>query len=229
MSPRGVVGSSHAAISSPSRQSGCRLWMTAIEGTLVVVTSTHLAVMAAGLPQVRAVMRWRTIRPRLRLLPSERGAAETASSASPATVCGICRRAVDAYQHWPRGVFARSADERSSSYDAIRPIGSFARRPFFAQALPPRLCGRPAPGLAGTLSQQRDDARVVVGPGATARVRLRTGGSRTSSPFRRRGCVAQPDPSRRALRLRRGGPPSLDRPPAWLSRGSRFVRARAAH
>ena len=83
----------------------------------------------------RAVMRRRKIRPRLRLLPSERGAAETASSASPAAACGICRRAVDAYQHWPRGVFARSADERSTSYDAIRPIGSFARRPFFAQAL----------------------------------------------------------------------------------------------
>ena len=83
----------------------------------------------------RAVMRWRTIRPRLRPLPSARGAAESALSVSPADVCGTCRRAVDAYQHWPRGVFARSADERSISYDAIRLIGSFGRRPFFAQAL----------------------------------------------------------------------------------------------
>ena len=135
MSPSAVVGSSQVAISSPLRQSAWRWWMTAIEGALALVMSTHLVVMPAGLPQGRAVMRWRTIRPRLRPLPSTRGAAETALIVSPAGVCGTCRRAVDAYQHWPRGVFARSADERSRSYDAIRPIGSFARRPFLAQAL----------------------------------------------------------------------------------------------
>ena len=153
MSPSAVVGSSQAVISSPSRHSGWRWWMTAIEGVFAVVTSTHLAVMAAGLPQVRAVMRRRTIRPRLRSLPSARGAAETASCASPAGVCGTSRRAVDAYQHWPRGVFARSADERSISYDAIRPIGSFARRPFSRK--PCWLCYRGCrQGYGGVVSGQ---------------------------------------------------------------------------
>ena len=69
MSATAVVGSSHAAISSPSRHCGWRWWMTAIEGALAVVTRTRLAVMAAALPQVRAVLGRRTICSRLRPLP----------------------------------------------------------------------------------------------------------------------------------------------------------------
>ena len=56
MSPSGVVGSSRAAISSASRQSGCRWWMTAIEGALAVVTSTHFAVAAPAASLVSAAM-----------------------------------------------------------------------------------------------------------------------------------------------------------------------------
>ena len=76
---------------------------------------------------------------------------------------------VDQYQHWPRGVFARSADERSISYDAIRPIGSFPRRPFFVSPAAASLRAPRHGGCGGGLSHRRDDARVVVGPGARAR------------------------------------------------------------
>ena len=56
MSASGVAGSSQALTSSSSTQSGWRWWTLAIEGAAAAVTSTHLAVIAPGPPQVSAAI-----------------------------------------------------------------------------------------------------------------------------------------------------------------------------
>ena len=124
-------------------------------------------------------------------------------------------RPVDQYQHWPRGVFARSAHERSISYDAIRPIRSFARRPFFRQARSPRFCGRPRAGgaiSAGVMGKLRhavarppscDTAPGYIGPLVLPAASIREGGSCATERRRRvtsPSSLAEPVLGRSALR-----------------------------
>ena len=140
--------------------------MTAIEGALAVVTTTYLAVMAAGLPQVKALMRGRTIRPRLRPLPSARVAAGTPSSVTRAAVCGICRMAVDALQHWPPGRVCQTGRRTINELRAKMAEMSFCRAASFAQRLVPGLsAGPPVAGVAGGAMSQFSSGGVSVSTG----------------------------------------------------------------